>query len=533
VTTESTLVLRSEPPGATWLDDESTSFVRGLVIAFDALRTRCGLSPAKLEVIIAEDLAAVVRGFQGQVVGVEALDDYAVERIGGIVAGKTMHRDAAHEDCIVVLDAQLFQRPRRASHRRPSPGSSLTSTVQMRTSAHATSSSSMSGMVDTRRLDRLLAHAAKARAKVVLIGDDRQLPEIDAGGAFGALARALDAFELRENRRQHAAWERGALDDLRDGDVDRALAVYRDRERVVTGDDEDTVREGMVASWYKARCAGERAVMVAISNRDVADLNRRARAVRHAAGELGHEELVVGERRFAVGDEVLCLRNDRVVGVINSTVATVWRLDAVNSSLIVDVRGGARVELPQRYLEAGDVTHAYATTVHKAQGMTVDRTLLLGDDRLYREAGYVGLSRGRKSNHLYVVGHDRDEALELHAVERDPPPPIDLVAAALCRSAGKNLAINELDHGPSPVMHARIVDDDDARLRERLDVARREQSEIEGELASAAGADARSRALRRLGVIERHEAWLRQQLADPPESVELPGVQTEAGVSLD
>lgn len=109
VAIESTLILRTDPPGVTWLDAEHAGLLRRLVVVFDALRTRCGLGPCTIEIVLSDDLGSAVRGLQGQLVGVEALDDYSVERIGGVVAGKTMYRDAAHEDCIVVLDAGLFR----------------------------------------------------------------------------------------------------------------------------------------------------------------------------------------------------------------------------------------------------------------------------------------------------------------------------------------------------------------------------------------------------------------------------------------
>jgi hypothetical protein len=44
------------------------------------------------------------------------------------------------------------------------------------------------GMVGTRKLEQLLTAAERSRTKVLLVGDPRQLPEIEAGGAFAALA---------------------------------------------------------------------------------------------------------------------------------------------------------------------------------------------------------------------------------------------------------------------------------------------------------------------------------------------------------
>jgi conjugative relaxase-like TrwC/TraI family protein len=62
------------------------------------------------------------------------------------------------------------------------------------------------GMLGSRKLTRLLGHAEQAQAKVVLVGDDRQLAAIDAGGGFRALRLRLGASELVENRRQRQAW---------------------------------------------------------------------------------------------------------------------------------------------------------------------------------------------------------------------------------------------------------------------------------------------------------------------------------------
>ena len=61
-------------------------------------------------------------------------------------------------------------------------------------------------MAGTRKLARLLAHAEAAQAKIVLVGDPCQLPEIDAGGAFRGLQHRLGASWLVQNRRQSQAW---------------------------------------------------------------------------------------------------------------------------------------------------------------------------------------------------------------------------------------------------------------------------------------------------------------------------------------
>src|SRR5215207_8983257 len=108
------------------------------------------------------------------------------------------------------------------------------------------------GMVGSRKLTRLLEHAAQAQAKVVLVGDDRQLAAIDAGGGFRALRLRLGASELTENRRQQQAWEREALDLVRSGLVEEAVAAYRAHDRVVAADSKPAATLALLQDWWQA-----------------------------------------------------------------------------------------------------------------------------------------------------------------------------------------------------------------------------------------------------------------------------------------
>jgi ATP-dependent exoDNAse (exonuclease V) alpha subunit len=89
------------------------------------------------------------------------------------------------------------------------------------------------GMVGSRKLARLRERAHQAQAKVVLVGDDRQLAPIDAGGGFRALRLRLGASELVGNRRQQQAWEGEALDLVRSGLVEEAVDGDQAHDRVI------------------------------------------------------------------------------------------------------------------------------------------------------------------------------------------------------------------------------------------------------------------------------------------------------------
>jgi ATP-dependent exoDNAse (exonuclease V) alpha subunit len=295
-------------------------------------------------------------------------------------------------------------------------------------------------MVSTLQLAELVDHAVRREAKLVLVGDHRQLAEIEAGGAFRALARRLPLIELTENRRQTATWERDALALLREGDGRRALQLYEGQGRIERGEDVDEVRRRLVADWWSARDPDE-ALMIAFRRVDVADLNGRARALMRASGRLGPAELELPSGAFAVGDRVRLRRNDRRLGVANGERAMVVAVDVENGTLALDV-GGRRVALDRAYLEltsdraGASIVHGYAITGHSAQGMTCDRAFVLVTSEASREWCYTALSRGRQSNRIYAVAPE-DERLE-YAPTRGRRR--DVLADAFSRSDAQTLA---------------------------------------------------------------------------------------------
>jgi hypothetical protein len=107
-----------------------------------------------------------------------------------------------------------------------------------------------------------------------------------------------------------------------------------------------------------------------------------------------------------------------------------------------------RLVIPFEYVADGYLTHGYATTIHKAQGATVDRCFVLVDETASREHTYTAVSRGRHGNDLFVVAADgRSE--ERHAAEVQPDP-LDSLRAAVRRSSAQRFALYELEAGSTP-----------------------------------------------------------------------------------
>jgi Ti-type conjugative transfer relaxase TraA len=296
-------------------------------------------------------------------------------------------------------------------------------------------------MVGTRQLRAILDAAHDARAKVVLVGDPKQLNAIHAGGLLNGLAQRLPTVTLAANRRQHEAWERSALTRLRDGDIDEALALYDAHDRIVTAPTAIDLRNRIAGDWHAATVAGDQVVMLAERRHDVDDLNHRARHLRAAAGALTGPTLDLDGRSFQTGDRVLCLRNDRRLGVHNGTLATVTVVDPAARAVTIRTDAGTHHALPARYLDAGHLTHGYALTIHKSQGLTVDRCLILATDTLDHNAGYTALSRGRAENRFYVHGALPDPEAH-HAVDRQPIEAREILEGALRRTRDDRLAID-------------------------------------------------------------------------------------------
>lgn len=290
------------------------------------------------------------------------------------------------------------------------------------------------GMVGSRQMERVLSVAREAGAKVVLVGDPEQLQAIEAGGAFRAVAERVGSVEITTVRRQREGWQQAATKELATGRTEQALGRYEATGLVRGHDTLEEARGGVVAGWDEARQAAPEDSQIMLAHRrvDVRALNEAARAIRREAGELGDDVLVPtaqGERVFADGERVYFLRNDRELGVKNGTLGTVRGIErsAEAGDLVLSVQldgkegvGRGRV-VSVSVAEYDALDHGYAATIHKSQGVTVDRAHVLATGSLDRHGAYVALSRHRESVSVHWgrddVG-DRDGLVQRLSRER-------------------------------------------------------------------------------------------------------------------
>ncbi|MGD0256088.1 MAG: MobF family relaxase [Acidimicrobiales bacterium] len=384
-------------------------------------------------------------------------------------------------------------------------------------------------MVGSRPLDRLRSHVDVAGAKLVLVGDNRQLSSIDAGGALRSMSNELGSHvvTLTTNRRQGASdqqWERDALVALRDGNIVPAVHAYVEHGKVTITGTIDEARHRLIEDWWGVHRDRTTAIL-AVRRVDVVALNDMVRSRRQAAGELG-EEIRLDGRAFSIGDRVVFEKNQRVaeagkanragrpsmVQIRNGTFGTVVgvidpfgnlvtregdvlrtqgdvqgdvlrtqgdvlrnqgdvagndELGARAAALVVELADGRRGVLPRSYAESS-TSLGYALTVFRSQGITVDHTFGLGGDSLFQEAGYTQLSRGRLSNNLYVAAPENPRWEIGHAAEDiTQRDALRSLADALSQSREQTMAIDRL-----PVWASLSPDDLDATYRQHATLGR-------------------------------------------------------------
>ena len=292
------------------------------------------------------------------------------------------------------------------------------------------------GMVGTRQLERVLSHAADAGAKVVLVGDPQQLQSIEAGAAFRSIHERHGGAEIGEVRRQREDWQREATRDLANRRTRNALEAYRSHGMVHEARTREQARGDLIDRWDRDRQASpdRTRIILTHTNDEVRALNEAARMRMRAAGDLGNEERVTverGDRGFASGDRVMFLQNERGLGVKNGTLGTIEQVSAQSMTVQTDDGRSVRFNLK----DYNRIDHGYAATIHKAQGMTVERTHVLATPGMDAYSSYVALSRHR-------------DGMELHYGRDDFANP-DRLTRTLSRDRAKDMASDYEQRDPA------------------------------------------------------------------------------------
>ncbi|WP_193604852.1 MobF family relaxase [Nocardioides dongkuii] len=303
-------------------------------------------------------------------------------------------------------------------------------------------------MAGTLELATVIDHVVARGGTVRLVGDDRQLASVAAGGIVRDIVDRYGSASLTEPRRFTDPVEGAATLALRDGDP-IALGYYADRDRLHVGD-AVCCADQAYAAWQADLAAGRSSILMAPSRGLVRELNTRAQRDRWASMPSPQDGLSIDladGTTARVGDVIITRRNDRRITttdtdwVKNGDRWTLTHLSADGSVGLRHVDRNHHVTVPADYA-AEHVALGYATTIHGAQGMTVDtgHAVLTGEED--RSLVYVALTRGRHANHAYVTvtpGFDSGGTTAHDLVTRPetlaPPTAVEILARALAQEA--------------------------------------------------------------------------------------------------
>jgi Ti-type conjugative transfer relaxase TraA len=263
------------------------------------------------------------------------------------------------------------------------------------------------GMIGTRQMERVITEVEKHGAKVVLVGDPEQLQAIEAGASFRSIAERHGGVEITEVRRQSEDWQRDATRHLATGRTGEALDAYREAGMVTQSLTRESAREALIERWNAERVGdpGASRIILTHTNAECDELNALARDRMKGHGTLVTDIAVQttrGERLFAADDRIMFLRNERSMGVKNGSLGTIEQVD--QSRIAVRLDDGRVLAFDHK--DYADLNHGYAATIHKSQGVTVDRTHVLATPGLDRHGAYVALSRHRTGLDLHYGKDD-------------------------------------------------------------------------------------------------------------------------------
>jgi ATP-dependent exoDNAse (exonuclease V) alpha subunit len=251
---------------------------------------------------------------------------------------------------------------------------------------------------------------------------------------FGRLSRQLPCAQLDRVLRTSDPAEQRAWADLRAGRADRALAHYAARGRLHVAETRSEAIEAAVQSWAaltETYSITEVLLLSDASNKEIARLNARAQHYRSERGELGATEIALPGVHYGirVGDRVAMIDQHYAPGeprVENGSQGEVLEISADGAALVeFDVTAQRRLLIAE---DLGRLRLGYAQHIHRAQGATVSRSLVVtGGWQTSKEPAYVEASRARDGTDWYV--NREDLGVEGHDTDR-----IERLAQAMRRS---------------------------------------------------------------------------------------------------
>jgi conjugative relaxase-like TrwC/TraI family protein len=359
-----------------------------------------------LEVLTGPERAAVLVGPAGTGKGVvidaatRAEHHAGHETIGVAVSGSTAERLGADSPALAGQTLTLDSLVARANTRAIHVGRDTTVILDE------------AGMVDHKRLDALTELVERSGAKLIAVGDGKQLPSIGPGGMFDRLANHAPTAQLTDIHRTKDPADQRAWQALRAGEPERAMAHYASRGQLHLCDTHDQAAEHAVQTWAtltKGRDLRQVALIADAANTEIDRLNARAQHLRAERGELGHREIPLPGVHYGLreGDLIAFTTQHRPRGQPRIENGTRGQVSAIHDQgVTITIDGSQRkIQLAAEHLDS--LRLAYAQHVYRQQGATVERSVVLtGGWQTSKETAYVEATRARHGTDWFIARED-------------------------------------------------------------------------------------------------------------------------------
>jgi ATP-dependent exoDNAse (exonuclease V) alpha subunit len=284
------------------------------------------------------------------------------------------------------------------------------------------------GMVGSKQMADVIEKVQQARAKLVLVGDEKQLQPIAAGGILHAIDQKVAQIApqyssvMEDIKRQREDWMKDVVKLAAQGKTGEALEALDGRNKINIYQTPSEARTALVDEYIKENKNDfSKGIILANIRQDADKINLEIRGKLKEMDIVDHMFPVVcnnGEREIglAKGDRIMFTRNDYNLGIRNGQRATI---DSTDPFGLIDVHLDSG-EYRRINVEAyPHIEYGWASTTHKAQGATVERTSVYGfagESMASQQSTYVQISRAKAETKLFIVAGERGVEREGKAV---------------------------------------------------------------------------------------------------------------------
>ena len=268
------------------------------------------------------------------------------------------------------------------------------------------------GMVGSKQMESILEKAEAAGAKVILVGDHKQLQSVESGAAFRDITSQVNPSRIQQIYRQKDEKDRIAVQQMSRGEAAKAITNYINKGQVhIAKTYQKAIDKTAKAAINNLDKSGS-SIALASTNKQVKDINNAVREQLKERGELQNSLKIQTEKGgldLSKDDRILLTKNNSELNVKNGDLCSVIKVEKDHLEIKVDRTAETKIINLNEYK---NIEHGYAITTHKSQGMTCENSVVMASKDASRELAYVQSSRAKNSTEFVFTEKQIDKMAE-------------------------------------------------------------------------------------------------------------------------